>query len=488
VTSTPAVDADAEEPSDRRLIWLIGGIVVGALWIRPLTSSLWWDEFGTWWTVKDGLPQAADRAWTYQGQSPLYYLLVWLTRHVLGHAEWALRAPSLVCAAISAYLLYLLVRRLVDDVCARLSVLVFVAWPIVAFSAIDARPYALATLFTIAATLALVRWIDRGDAWLGVATVLLVGGAAGAHYLFGLVLIPLVVYATIRVREGSAAVRTRDFLLALIGLVIVLVPIARGFADLWSRRSSIALPDGLSVDWIVTLTLPAAMIGGVVLGAALASRDGGRLTTRLRISPADLALVVSWTAGPALALVVASMISPLGLQGRYSLVWAPGAVILVSLAIRAFAPASARRIIALTIAVLSVLALGATDHLGDWRGAMALIGGDATERSVVLVQSGYIESLHLDWYADPERVSYLGASTSYYPVPGDAVVLPVDVSPVQDFSRDRIEGAIGDADRVFLVTSTAWMATWVGEVLHDHGFEQRQLSAGTPLAYEYVRA
>jgi uncharacterized membrane protein len=477
---------DTDAASDRRFLALIGLLVVAALWLRPIASSLWWDEFGTWWTIEDGFRQAIERAWTYQGQSPLYYLIVWSTRHVIGDAEWALRAPSLVFAALSAYLLYRLVRRLVDRVCARIAVIVFITWPIVAFAAIDARPYALATLFAIAATVAFVGWLDRGQLWRGVISVLLVAGAIAAHYLFGLVLVPLVVYATMRVRERSTSVALRDLMVATIGLVIVLTPIGVEFSDLWARRSSIALPNGLSVDWVVTLTLPPAMLGGAALGAALAAANGGRLTTRLGIGRAELALVVAWVAGPAAALIVASLISPLGLQGRYSLVWAPAAVILVALLIRTFEPAAARRIVVLTVAVLSVLALGTGDHLGDWRGAMAAIAGSATERSVVLVQSGYVESLQLDWYSDPERVSYLAAPTSYYGVTGNVVVLPVDASPVQDFARGRIEGAIDGADRVFLVTSTAWMATWVGEVLVDHGFTQEPLVTGTPLAYEYV--
>jgi uncharacterized membrane protein len=487
VTADPEAPADTDTASDRRFLWAIGALVVVALWLRPIASSLWWDEFGTWWTIDGGFRQAVDRAWTYQGQSPLYYLIVWSTRH-LGHAEWALRAPSLLFAASSAYLLYRLVRRLVDATCARVAVLIFLAWPIVAFSAIDARPYALATLLAVAATLAFVRWLDRRVAWLGAATVVLVAAAIATHYLFGVVLLPLATYAVFRIRDRSTSVRPRELILAALALVIVLVPIALGFADLWARRSTIALPDGLSVDWVVTLTLPAAIVGGVVLGGALAAANRGRLSTHLGVAPADLALVVAWVVGPAVALIVAALVSPLGLQARYSLVWAPGAVILVALAIRSFEPAAARRIVVLTVAVLTLLALGTGDHLGDWRGAMAAIAGDATERSVVLVQSGYVESLQLDWYHDAERVSYLGAPTSYYEVPGDVVVLPVDASPVQDCARDRIEAAIGDADRIFLVTSTAWMATWVGEVLLDHGFTQEPLVTGTPLAYEYVPA
>jgi len=36
------------------------------------------------------------------------------------------------------------------------------------------------------------------------------------------------------------------------------------------------------------------------------------------------------------------------------------------------------------------------------------------------------------------------------------------------------------------VTTSAQLATWVGEVLHDGGWTQRQVVAGPPSVYEYT--
>ena len=479
-------EVDSNERSHRLFYLVVGGLIVAALWVRPIASSLWIDEFGTWWTIKDGVRQAIDRSWTYQGQSPLYYLVVWGTRHLTGDAEWALRLPSVVFALLSVYLLCRLVRRLVDAECARIAAVVFIAWPIVAFSAIDFRPYALATLVAIAATLAFVRWLDDAEAWVGVLYVVLFVTLIYAHYLFVLVAIPHVVYAIARIRDDTTRVRARHLILADVGVLLLLIaPLGLELAQLWGRRDSVDLPNGLSVDWVVTLLAPAAVVGALIAGGGLAALNGGRLQARVAIATADLILLVSWVAGTAAALVVVSLVSPLGLQGRYSLIWAPGAAALVALAIRAFEPAAARRVVVLVLAVLSVLAIGAADHLGEWRSAMAAIDERASDRSVVLVQSGYVESLQLDWYSDAERVSYLGSPTSFYAAPGQVVVLPVDVSPAPDFVRERIRSSLVGADRVFFVTSSAAYATWVGEVLLEQGWVQRQIFAGTPLAYEY---
>jgi len=487
VNAGPGVDVpDPDERFHRWFYWVVGVLIVVMVWIRPITSSLWIDEFGSWWAIKDGFQQAMDRSWTYLGQSPLYYLVVWAIRHATGDQEWALRLPSAIFAALSVLLLYRLVRRLVDVECARIAAVVFVAWPIMAFSSIDFRPYALATFLAVAATLALTGWLDRDGWWRGALYVLLLAAAIWAHYLFGLIVVAHACYAIARLRDGTSTVRPMHLVAACIGIVVLIVPLGRELADLWGRRDSVALPSGVSVDWVVTLLAPAALIGALIVGGGLAAMNGGRPAFRFHIRAADLILLVAWVAGPAVVLIIGSLLLPLGLQGRYSLVWVPGAVALAAVAIRALEPAAARRVVVLVLAVLSILALGGQNHLGDWRGAMAAIGERADDRTVVLVQSGYVESLQLDWYDDPERVSYLGAPVSYYPVPGRVVVVPVDVSQAPDFTRDRIMGSLEGADSAMLVTTNATFATWVGEVLRDEGWVSQQIVADSPFVYRYA--
>jgi hypothetical protein len=318
-----------------------------------------------------------------------------------------------------------------------------------------------------------------------VLAVVLFVTAIYAHYLFGLVVVALVSYAVARRRDGSTSVCTRDLVLAAIGAAVAIAPLTVELARLWDRRGIVNLPNGVSVDWIVTLLAPAALIGAFLAGGGLAALDGGRLAATLRIRRADLVLVVAWVVGPLAVIVGGSLVSSLSLQARYSLVWAPAAAILAALAIRAFEPAAARRIVVLVLAVLSLLALGSSLHLNDTRGAFAVLRARADVCSVVALQSGYIESLQLDWYADPERTSYLGAPMSYEPVTGRPLVLPVDVGPVTDFSRRMIEDALPGADRLFFVTTSEAQAAWVGEVLHAHGWTAKRIAGGPPLVEEY---
>ncbi len=198
-----------EEPADPghvRWLVILTAVVILSLWLMPLSSSLWLDELGTWWVVKDGAGDAIDRALTFHGQSPLYYLIVWSARVVGGRSEVVLRLPSLVAAGVSAFLLYRLARTLISREAARLTVLVFAATQTVAFGASEARPYAIATMVTIASTLALVRWLDDGRRWSrALVYALLAIAVVWMHYLFALVLVAHGVYALIRLRRGETA-------------------------------------------------------------------------------------------------------------------------------------------------------------------------------------------------------------------------------------------------------------------------------------------
>ena len=204
VTGGPQPVEETADPGHVRWLAILTAVVIFSLWVMPLSSSLWLDELGTWWVVKDGAGDTIHRALTFHGQSPLYYLIVWSARVVGGRSEVVLRLPSLIAAVVSAILLYRLALTLISREAARLTVLAFAATQIVAFEASEARPYAIATTVTIASTLALVRWLDDGRRWSrALVYALLAITVVWMHYLFALVLVAHGVYAVIRLRRGE---------------------------------------------------------------------------------------------------------------------------------------------------------------------------------------------------------------------------------------------------------------------------------------------
>ena len=102
-----------------------------------------------------------------QGQSPFYYLILWLSKGVIGHSEVALRLPSLVFSIGRHVFVYPIARRLIDSEWARIAIMAFIVWPQVAFEASDARPYALATVLPSRARWRSWRGSTRGGLWRG---------------------------------------------------------------------------------------------------------------------------------------------------------------------------------------------------------------------------------------------------------------------------------------------------------------------------------
>ena len=160
---------------------VIAVLAVG-VWALPLGSSLWLDETGTFWVIRGSLANTIEAAARYHCQTPAYYVLEWLIRQIAGANEIALRAPSFGAMLITLWLLYRLAVRLGDASQGMPTVIAFAVLSPVAFAASDARPYAIALMFSVASTLALVRWLDRSDG--GTLYVVLVAAAITVHYLF----------------------------------------------------------------------------------------------------------------------------------------------------------------------------------------------------------------------------------------------------------------------------------------------------------------
>ena len=127
VKSRPQPIEEPPAPGPRPLAADGHGCGDRALWLVPLFSSLWLDELGTYWVVKDGLGDTVHRALTFHGQSPLYYSIVWAARSLGGNSEAVLRLPSLIATAASLVLLYRLARNLISREAARLTVIAFAA-------------------------------------------------------------------------------------------------------------------------------------------------------------------------------------------------------------------------------------------------------------------------------------------------------------------------------------------------------------------------
>jgi 4-amino-4-deoxy-L-arabinose transferase-like glycosyltransferase len=490
--ATGLVDPVAEDRYHRRFSWALIALVGGLIWLRPITSSLWVDELGTWWVIKDSFGDAVDRAIQYQGQSPVFYAIEWITARA-GHSEWILRMPSLAAAAFAGFLMYRLGKRLLDAELGRLALLAFVAWPGIAFEASNARPYALALLATVASVTALVRWLDDDRAGLAVVWVVCGALVMYAHYLFPLALVPQLVYALVRIREGSTSVRARSLWLAVGAIALLDVPLIPQILSLAGRRGSLSIPGSVSVPWLTDLLVPAAALGAIVLGGALAWLASSVHIEALRVRRSTVVLALAWTVIPPLMLGAVSLFTPVRFVTlRYTLSAAPGACLLFAGAVRALEPSSARRLVVLVFALLSVLTQTASlKALEDWRWASGQVASMSDARTAVFMHPGLVESAQLDWFADPERRSYLLSPTSYYSFPEHVLPVPYDISADGErFMQDELDALPPGTDRIVYVTRFPGVpyVTWLDGRLEPEGWTKGRVeSRGAMQLVEFVR-
>jgi uncharacterized membrane protein len=456
VSAGPEKIEERPEPGHVRLLSVATALVIACLWLVPLFSSLWLDELGTWWVVKDGLAETVDRALTFHGQSPLYYLIVWVARTVGGDSEAVLRLPSLIATAVSAVLLYRLARELIGREAARLAVLAFAATNVVAFEASEARPYAMATMAVIAATYALVRWLDDGQRWsLALVYAVLAVVVVWLHYLFALALVPHVLYAFTRLRRRETEVSAAR-LMVVAGLVAAgIVPLAVQLTSLWDRRSSLAIPSTASVQDFAIVLLPPVLVASLLIGSLVAGLEH---RVQVAVPPARSSAVVllgSWLLIPVATLSLVSALTPITfLSVRYFASVTPAAALMVGWAVASLEPPATRRIVAFVIALLSILAyFGYSKNGEDWRGAAAFERQHADPTTVVLVHPALVESAQLDWFSDPEKRSYLLSVQSYYPMEGRLTPMPYALEDdAYGYLEGLLTGELEGVDRFLLIT------------------------------------
>jgi len=481
---------EAESPpalrEHRRFLFVVLGVVVVALWIVPLRSSLWLDETVTYWVVKDGFSQAIRRSLDYQGITPLYYAVDWVAKTILGRSEIALRIPSLLSMGLATFLLYRLGRRLFDADTGILAAIVFAASFGGAYAASDARPYGLALLAVIASTLALVRWLERGRVADAILYAVLAALVVYVHWLFAPVLLAHLVYALYRWRTGGA-VGLSWLLIAGAGIALLLFPAFPQFLYTFGRRGTLNQPAYGTVPGLLITLAPLALVVGLLGGVLLAKALSPTTLERPALTADTTVLLLAWFLTPPLVLYAVSNLMHVGIfTPRYLLSSFPAPALLVGYGIRLVDPMKARRIVLTSVVIVSMLAIGTMDHTGDggavedWRIASAKVNAVVTtEDTPVLLQSGLIESRQVDWLADPAKAGYLNAPAAAYRMEGRIVPMPFDLDPPE---RAYLEGVIDDvllqSDRFLLIMRTKGtpespLLTWLDARLAPVGYTAR---------------
>jgi mannosyltransferase len=405
------------------------------LWVMLLPSSFWLDETSTVWILLGGPKEIAARAAHWPAESPLYHYLAWFAAEIGGRSEIALRLPSLILMAASAVLVFLIARRLMSSDAALFSVVLFVGHPAVAFAAVDARPYALATCCFLWSTLVLQSWMETQRLRDAAGYAVLMGLAAHVHNVFAAAILLHAAWILIRCFSTPMRVKTILSLSALAAVpMIALIPKIQSM----HRSLGIISPPELYPTTVFAEVFPSGFVGALVLGLLGAACIGASFKRNcLKQGKIGWWYIAAWIVVPSITLVSASVILKAGLLLSRYMVWvAPGLCLLGGCAIGSIQQSRIRQISIAMVAATLLVAFGSIRSLlprhgkEDWRAALASAAKHSQgEGAVILIQVPYLEGRAPDWETNAHPSGFLMSPLAAYPVSGRIFALPSELGP-----------------------------------------------------------
>ena len=437
-------------------------------------ESLWIDELHTAWAISGGLGELPSRC-AIGNQSPVWFLLPWLSVKVLGMTEVAVRLPSLLAGVALIPSVYWLTRQLSSSrigACAAAAIVVF-DQSCLTFAS-EARPYVwvqLVGVLQVAAfwnCLRAARWKAR-IAFVGLNALLFY-----LHYTAILLFAGEFIFYLIAamVWRGKFTYSIRQFALDALGVALLCMPALPHLLEIAGRRENWATFISSPSSWgeLALFPLLAYLIAPLVLTYAWVVWQKFRGVERSIHAIADklppMLLVSCWLLiPPTIAWVFTHFdIAALWLT-RYLIVCAVALPVLVGLLVNVPAIRRARCVIAVC-ALLSAFTFAGppwwlwwqtgywTSPRGeDWRAAVAHINdAEQTDPAPVLLRADLIEANALAESEDPLLREYcLLPIRSIYMLESTAAAIPLSsIAPGKISSADLEQ--LRDTRSVWIVT------------------------------------
>lgn len=409
-------------PDNLRIGFLLLSVIVVAR--LPIDGSLWLDEALTAWITRDSLEDTSARAVAFQGQSPLYFIMVWCIQTLFGSSEAVLRALSLAATVGSLRLLYVLGRRSGGESLGWLSCILLLSLDPVQVAAVSARPYALALFFSLTSVWALFRWEEDGRYRY---SVLYLGCFLTSVYLQYLFVCMLAVHALhLLLFFRTQKVQLSSALSELCLVAATLAPAYLHMQELSQRRELLHFVPLPTWGALIEALFPPEILIPALLALILAYVTAvNRTVSWEKESSRNTIWVAFWAVFPPLLFYVLS--STVGISiflERYFLFYTPAIALLTAGCLLIWSDTRTRAICVVgLIALLCIRQMDRRWMTEDWRGAARIVteGGDTAP---LVVYPGLAESRDLQWLQDEGKQEYLLSPLLYYQVRNPAAVLP----------------------------------------------------------------
>ncbi|MBX7144476.1 MAG: glycosyltransferase family 39 protein [Oligoflexia bacterium] len=402
-----------------------------------LSESLWLDEFAVTAATSGSLVDAINFKWMGLFISPPYYALQWLITQALGQSEFALRALSFVCLALSSALTFRLARALnFPKSVAWTAAILLTCMPVVREQAATARPYTLSLTLCIMTILSTSKAIG-GSLILIPISALLCSTIAYIHPL--LTITPLIVLATFFLWKP----KFRATIVA-IGLVITIAisPLLGDLVALWHARRELYYEQPFAWRYLLSESWP--LIAYSIWRRLLQSRRWPAKYQLNALINENQLILHGWCAAPPLLFCALAFYgkSDFTYFSRYLICTTPAFCILIS---QIFCSLSSKALMrACLIAVMGILCLvrGSSPLLKrafeqDWRAISVTIKSRNQPTEAIALYGCWPETNSITRLADEKFKSWFSLPLHYYGVQQPVVLLPAKIENVDQVNYVR---------------------------------------------------
>ena len=418
--------------SDRIPPVYVAGLAASiALWLLAVRTPLWLDETVSFWQIHGGFSQIGSR----QGLSfAAYSYILWFATKLFGTSEIALRIPSILAMLGALYLLYRAAWELFGREAALIAAILFSLHPIVAFAAIDARPYAFGALAINGAVFLLIRYRrDRSSvlaALFGVASSLVVY----FHFLFT-VLLPGLAGCFVLATGGDLRARLRQTGICLAAFAVAFLPVVPGLRYMFRTGGTHVFDEAPPIAELGQTLAPSPFFW-VFLAVAILAAAARRIDWNSPLNRWTLGLCALTGLAPILILYDVSVLTPLHVfVARYRMSGMAGTALFWALLVSRINSRQLRGIFCAGCVLAGVYHQVTTPDAGKhgytWKYALEFVNKNTSaDGAPVLICSDLPEADHMPMPTGTAvKDSTLFAPLSYYPLNGTVVPLPRALTP-----------------------------------------------------------
>lgn len=421
----------------------------------PLSAGYWLDEALSVWVASGEIGSVWFKALQYQGQSPLYFLILSALRRIFA-SELAARLLSVFAVGAAVWFTAAIAREL--KIPPVPSALLMLAHEGVQRAAFQARPYSLGLLFVTAAVLAAL-YAQRSRRWpWGLVAIAACAGGYYCDYFFGAAALLLMMIL-------GRGWRRRELLIWALFAAAVFTPGIYQLRLLAVRATELAYHSSADLSALAAALFPARFAGYLLIPGALVmvlarakpQRAGG-----------SWVLLLSWWILPVLLLFALSHLLDTRLLVERHYLWgAPGMALLGAALFGTLGAAAHRSTLAWVLAGLIGIRAAAADwQLEDWRGA-ASWSRAAADSPTVLLYSGLFEADLPELLNSAEAQDYLKAPLAVYGA-AEIIVLPSSPEVSNDYLLEQIQPVIMEDRELAIIALNTRRRHGNGEVYSPH--------------------